>query len=416
VTVLDKEPEEAAPRSTWGLLVSRAFGAFFAARLATSIGTWLHSIVAAIATFDATGSALVVGVVSAVQFGPQIIFAPMAGRWSDQGSIKFQMILGRALLSAGSFSLAFWFFIFGGRDGTADATAILLSSLLFGMGLVIGGPAMQAAAPRLVTRKELPAAMALNTAPMTIGRIAGPVVGALGIAWLGYGMAFLFGGILSCVFILLIAGIKFPPIEGHGKGGKHSMREALSFVRCDRPVLLTLVGVTAVGLGSEPVITLAPALVAEFEEESQTVGTLVTTMGIGAGLGVLVSSAFAHRLRHDRVSFVGMLIMAVSLGICVLPLPPLWVALAFAASGFGFILAQSGLSTIMQLRIPPLLRGRIMALWLIGFVGSRPLGAVFVGAVADAATVYAAFAAMGMFMLLAALICRPSKLRAAGGG
>jgi predicted MFS family arabinose efflux permease len=322
------------------------------------------------------------------------------------------MILGRALLASGSLSLGGWYFFYGGNDGTADAAAIILSSLLFGIGLVIGGPAMQTAAPRLVTRNELPAAMALNTAPMTIGRIAGPVVGAVGIAWLGYGMAFLMGGLLSLIFIVLIAGITFPAVDGHQKGDKHSMREAVSFALSDRPVLLTLIGVTAVGVGSEPIITLAPALAAESGANSQTVSALVTTMGLGAGLGVLTSSVFALKIRHDRASFVGMLIMAASLGICVFPLPHVWVMIAFAASGFGFIVAQTGLSTIMQMRIPPLLRGRIMALWLIGFVGSRPLGAVAVGAVADASSVYAAFAGVGVFLLVIAFLCRPKHLRA----
>jgi MFS family permease len=412
VTMIEEEPERVPTRNAWGLLLSRGFGTFFAARLATAVGTWLHSVVAAIAAFDATGSALVVGIVSAVQFVPQIIFGPVAGSWADQGSIKFQMILGRALLSSGSLSLAAWYFFHSGDDATADAVAVIISSVLFGIGLVVGGPAMQTAAPRLVTRNELPAAMALNTAPMTIGRIAGPVVGALGIAWLGYGMAFLMGGLLSLVFIVLIAGIRFPPVDGHQKGEKHSMREAVSFVLSDRPVLLTLIGVTAVGVASEPIITLAPAMAAQFGAHSQTVGALVTTMGVGAGIGVLTSSVFALKLRHDRASFLGMLIMAVSLGVCVFPLSQAWVMIAFAASGFGFIVAQTGLSTIMQLRIPPLLRGRIMALWLIGFVGSRPLGAVAAGAVADAWSVYTAFAGVGVFMLIVAFLCRPKHLRA----
>ncbi|WP_167138036.1 MFS transporter [Diaminobutyricimonas sp. TR449] len=407
----EHEPEGPVPRNAWGLLLSRGFGAFFAARLATSIGTWLHSVVAAIAAFDATGSALVVGLVSAAQFLPQIIFGPLAGVWTDQGSIKFQMMLGRSLLSSGSLALALWYFFFNNGDSAADAVAIAASSLVFGIGLVIGGPALQTAAPLLVTRAELPAAMALNTAPMTIGRIAGPVVGALGIAWLGYGMAFLIGGLFSVVFIVLIASINFPTVEGHRRGEKHSMREALAFVIRDRPALLTLIGVTAVGLGSEPVVTLAPALSAEFGGDSHTVGALVTAVGVGAGIGVLLSSILALRTRQDHASFVGMLIMAISLGVCGFALPELWVMIAFGASGFGFIVAQTGLSTILQLRLPPLLRGRVMALWLIGFVGSRPLGAVFVGAVTDASSVYIAFAVVGVLMLIAALICRPKHLR-----
>jgi MFS family permease len=406
----DHDPEALPPRNAWGLLLSRGFGTYFAARLSTSMGTWLHSVVAAIVAFEATGSALFVGAVSAVQFLPQVLFGSLAGKWADQGGIKFQIILGRVLTSIGSLTMAVWYFFFDQQHPSATGAVILLSSVVFGVGLVVGGPALQSTPPLLVTQEELPAAMALNTAPMTIGRIAGPVVGAAGVAWLGYGFAFLMGAMLSLIFILLVVSIRFPSVEGQEKGAKHSMREAFSFVRADRPVLLSLVGITAVGLGSEPIVTLAPALTAEFGEGSETVGVMVTSMGLGAAVGLLISSALAARLHHQVVSFVGILIMAVSLTVCAIPLPKVWAMVAFAATGFGFIISQSSLGTIIQQRIPPLLRGRIMALWLIGFVGSRPLGGLLVGGIADLSTFYIAFGVVGLFMFAAAFVCRPGRL------
>ncbi|WP_435110951.1 MFS transporter [Nocardiopsis synnemataformans] len=403
--------EAPTPRSALSLLVSRSFGLFFAARLLTSTGVWLHGVVAAIAAFDATGSALAVGLVSVVQFAPQLVLAPLCGKWADRGDVKRQMLLGRTLSALGSAGLAAWYLFPADTPAWTDATAVATSSLAVGLGLVIGGPAMQSATPMLVSRDELPAAMALNTAPMTIGRIAGPAFGALATIGFGYGWAFLAAGVANLLFVALIAWIVFPPPPGREADERYSVREALAFVRSDRPVLLTLIGVTAVGFGSEPTVTLAPPLAAELGGGTVTVGALTTSMGIGAAVGVLVTSLLARRVRHDWAAFVGMSTMAVALASCALPLPREAVVAAFALSGLGFIMAMSSLSTLLQLRLPPLMRGRVMALWLMGFVGSRPLGALLVGALSDALTVYVAFGCVAVSLLVCAVVCRPARLR-----
>ena len=399
------------PRNALALLLSRPFGPFFAARLSTSTGVWLHGIVAAIAAFEITGSALAVGLVSALQFAPQLVLAPLCGKWADRGDIKRQMLLGRSLSAFGSIALAAWYLFSGDTPAWADATAVAVSSFVVGLGLVIGGPAMQAATPALVSRGELPAAMALNTAPMTIGRIAGPALGALTTVGFGHGWAFLTAGVANLLFIVLIAGIVFPPPPGREPDMRYSVRDALAFVRSDRPVLLTLIGVTAVGFGSEPTITLAPALAVELGGGTLTVGALTTALGVGAAVGVFVSSMLASRLRHDRASVIGIVIMAFALGVCAIPAPGAVAAAAFGLTGLGFIMAMSSLSTLLQLRLPSLMRGRVMALWLMGFVGSRPLGALFVGGVADGLGVYAAFGTVAVLLLVSAVICRPSRLR-----
>lgn len=407
-----KYPEDR--RGLWGLLFSRGFGVFFAARLATAISTWLFTFVVAVAAFDASGSAFFVGVVTALQFIPQVMLGTVAGSWADRGDIRFQMVLGRALLTVASLALSVWYFFFDTADSGPTSMALLFTSLIFGVGLVLGGPAMQSAAPLLVSRQELPAAMALNTAPMTIGRIAGPTLGGVATSSFGYGPALLTGGLLNVVFIALIATITFPPARRLSTDDTYPMREALAFAVRNRSVLLSLVGVTAVGLAAEPFITLAPAIAHTFSGDPQVTGSLLTATGVGAAVGLVVSSALASRARQDLLallSLLGMLMMAAGLLACVAPLPKTGLLLAFAASGFGFIVAHTGLSTIMQLRLPAVLRGRVMALWLIGFVGSRPLGSIIAGAIADTWSVQIGFAVFGLLMIGAAIACRPSMIR-----
>lgn len=404
-------PGDPPVRSSWGLITSRNFGTFFAARFLTSIGCWLQAIVSAIAAFEATGSALVVGVVSTVQFLPQVVFGPLLGRWADSGSIKLQMILGRAFVVASALALAVWYLAAAGADPAADATAIIAGSVVFGVGLVLSETAQQSAAPHLVRPAEIPSAVALSTAPSTIGRIIGPAFGAVFIAWLGYGPAFLIGALLNIAFMVLISLVVFPARVREPQREKNSMREAIAYVRGDRPVLLSLVGVFAVSIGSEAIVTLAPSLAAELGGEAATVGLLVAMAGVGSAVGILISSTFAQQLRQDRTAFVGLALMALMLGLCFFRMPQLWAVVAFTVTGLGYMIAQTSLNTIVQMRLPPAMRGRIVALWLIGFAGSRPIGSVVIGGVADATSVHVAFAATAALVLLVGWFLRPSRLR-----
>jgi MFS family permease len=88
-----------------------------------------------------------------------------------------------------------------------------------------------------------------------------------------------------------------------------------------------------------------------------------------------------------------------------------WLAYTgFVVSGFGFGCAMTGLSTVVQERAPEELRGRIMALWLVGFLGSRPIAAAVLGGTADLLNVYTAFGVAAALALVVALLCRPAKL------
>jgi MFS family permease len=400
----------APPRSAIGLLTDRQFGSFFAGRLSTSIGVWLHGIVAAIAAFGATHSALAVGLVSVVQFTPQLVLAPLSGKWSDRGDVKRQMLLGRTVSAIGSLALAGWF-LFTSVDGWASVAAVTIASFVVGIGLVVGGPAMQSAVPLLVSRDEIPAAMALNTAPITLGRIAGPALGAIATAGGGYEFAFFLASVANFGFVALVHWITFPAPEGRKEGDVYSVRAALAFVRADRPTLLILLGVTALGFGSEPTVTLAPPLAAELGGGTPTVGALTSSMGIGAAVGVIVTSWLAERVRHDHFATAGIVLMAIGLGICAAPLGVHAAMGGFGLTGLGFIISVSSLSTLMQIRLPATLRGRVMALWLMGFVGARPIGALLVGALSDGISVRVAFGFTAAIMLGAAVLCRPSRLR-----
>ncbi len=397
-------------RGALGLMFDPVFGALFWGKIFAVVAVWTHGIVAAIVMYDATHSALMVGLVGVVQFGPQLILSPTSGKWADTGNPARQILLGRVLCVLGSGSVAVWLFVDPGLQGMAAAIPVLIGSLLVGFGFVVGGPAMQSIVPTLIRDGELSTAMALNSIPMTIGRIVGPAAGAYLAAHLGSAAGFAVSAGLHLVFAIFLVVVRFPSPPERRSGIDYRVRAAVKYVWRDRPLLLALVAVTTVGIASDPSITLAPSMADELGGGARTVGMLSATFGMGAAVGMAVLALMRGRMASARVSSIGLSGLAAGCAVLALATVPTVALAGFALAGLGFGWAMTGLSTLVQERAPEELRGRIMALWLVGFVGSRPIAAALLGGTADLVSVQAAFAVAAALSVVVALLCRPSNL------
>ena len=398
------------PRSALGLMFDPVFGALFWGKMFAVVAVWTHGIVAAIVMYDATGSALMVGLVGVVQFGPQLILSPTSGKWADTGNPARQILLGRVLCVAGSGFAAVWFFVDPGLRGMSAAVPVLAGSLLVGFGFVVGGPAMQSIVPNLIREGELSTAMALNSMPMTIGRIIGPASGAYLAAHLGSAAGFAVSAALHLVFAIFLLAVRFPSPPQRQAGVDYRVRTAVKYVWRDRPLLLALVAVTTVGIASDPSITLTPSLAAELGGGTGLVGTLSATFGVGAAIGMVSLALMQGRVASARVSSIGLAGLVVGSTVLALGTAPVVAMIGFAMAGLGFGWAMTGLATVVQERAPEVLRGRIMALWLVGFVGSRPIAAILLGGTADLVSVQAAFAVAAALSAVVVVLCRPSRL------
>lgn len=397
-------------RGALGLMFDPVFGALFWGKMFSVVAVWTHGIVAAIVMFEATHSALMVGLVGVVQFGPQLIFSPTSGKWADTGDPARQILLGRVLCVAGSGFTAVWLVVDPDQQGMAVAGPVLIGTLLVGFGFVVGGPAMQSIVPNLIRDGELSTAMALNSIPMTLGRILGPATGAYLAAHFGSGAAFAVSAVLHLVFAFFLIAVRFPAPPARQADADYRVRAALRYVWRDRPLLLALLAVTAVGFASDSSITLAPSMADALGGSAQLVGTLSAVFGVGAAVGMATLALMRGRMASARVSAIGLAGLGVGCAILVVT-PVTAIAMAgFALAGLGFGWAMTGLSTVVQERAPEELRGRIMALWLVGFLGSRPLAAALLGGTADAFNVQAAFAVAAVLCIVVTLCCRPSKL------
>ena len=398
------------PRGALGLMFDRVFGTLFWGKVLSVVGVWTHGIVAAIVMYDATGSALMVGLVGVVQFAPQLILSPITGKWADLGNPGRQILLGRVFCVAGSASIAVWFAITPDLESGRAAAAILLGTLLVGIGFVIGGPAMQSIVPSLIRPGELSTAMALNSIPMTVGRVAGPAVGAYFAAHLGASAAFAFSASLHLIFAIFLVLIRFPAPPARRPNTDYRVRAALRYVWRDRPLLLALLAVATVGFAADPSITLTPVMADALGGGAQLVGTLSAAFGIGAAVSMVVLAVLRGRVVSAWVSSIGLGLLGAGSALLAVGSGTTAAVAGFAVAGLGFGWAMTGLSTVVQERAPDELRGRVMALWLVGFLGSRPFAAAILGGAADWLSVQVAFVIAAAAVGAVAVLARPSTL------
>src|SRR5688500_11798757 len=282
-------------RGALGLMFDPVFGALFWGKIFAVAAVWTHGIVAAIVMYDATRSALMVGLVGVVQFGPQLLLSPTSGKWADTGNPAQQILLGRLLCVAGSGLAAVWLFVDPGLAGMAAAIPVLAGTLLVGFGFVVGGPAMQSIVPNLIRDGELSTAMALNSMPMTAGRIVGPASGAYLAAHPGSASGFAVSAALHLVFAIFLLVVTFPaPPERHS-GTDFRGRTAVRYAWRDRPPLPARGAVPTAGVASGPSSPSPPCMAGELGGASPSGGLLAASLGIGAAVGMTVLAIMSGR-------------------------------------------------------------------------------------------------------------------------
>src|SRR4051794_33277226 len=156
-------------------------------------------------------------------------------------------------------------------------------------------PSLQALIPSLVRSGEVPAAVALNSVPVTVAQAAGPVFGAVLVSTSGPAWAFTVAAIGQFAFVVLLAGLRLEgrPPERRSAG---SLWDGLRWVREHRERWALIVGIAAVGIGSEPIITLMPSLADSLGGGAILVGQLASAFGVGAMLGFLVLAPLRRML------------------------------------------------------------------------------------------------------------------------
>lgn len=369
-------------RGTFRLMFDRRFGLYFFGQSLSSAGVWLYQVAAALTMYDLTGSAALVGAVSAVQFLPQLL-SPWSGAAADRGDRMRQILAGRTIVTIGAGALCELTILDVAAD--AKAAAILASALVVGSGFALGGPAMQALVPRLVRPAELAAAVTLSAVPNVVARAVGPMIAVALIVAAGPALAFGIAALTSLVFTAMLMAMRLPRTDVR-VGTNTSVRAGWRRIRRDPALCNPLIAVVAVGLGADPAITLSPAIADSFGGDERLAGTLVSAFGVGAAAAFLMVGPLRRILDGRRMSIMGLVVFALGLtGVAVASSDHVAV-MSFAAAGGGMTFSLTALTTLIQQRSEDAFRGRVMAFWALASLGSRPFAAGVDGALAELAS------------------------------
>ena len=399
----DEAPVDEPGRSAVALLGDRTFGPFFAGSLVSNAGNWFQNLAASVVVYKLTGSNTLVGVVSVLQFTATLVLSPWAGVAGDRVDRRRLLILAQLVSFAGAGSLALAVTLLG-VDGLGGPAPVYAATVVIGVGYAIGVPMIQALVPQLVAARDLDGAIALSSVTFNLARAIGPALAGALIATAGVGAAFGVNAASFLVFIVVLLVLRPRPVEiEQADDGDRSLRGGLRWARDDAVAVPVLLATLALGWASDPVNTLTPAVADRLGHGDSFVGALVSAFGAGAAVTALVVERVRLRLGARVSTQLGFAFVAV--GMVGLGLSPVEVGslAALALAGAGFLLGVTSLNGTMQRRVPESLRGRVMALWSVSLLGSRPFAALADGAIADLTSVSVALCVAGAVPLLAGL-------------
>jgi len=394
----DAEPAgEPPPSSAWRLLRQGNYFRYFAGNVVSNVGTWFQDIAAAILVFQLTGSAGAVAVVAICGYGTAVFLAPWGGGLADRVDRRRLLIASHLGLGAAAGVLAglAW-------AGLATAGVVYVVSALLGVGRAINNPTLQAMIPALVARRDVAQASALQVVTFNLARAIGPVLGAVVITTFGAGPAFAVNAASFLVFAFVLMTLRVDPRPKPTLPG--GFRFALGYVGTRPRLVLLLVCCAIMGMATDPVITLAPAFAAAYGEPEAWAGWFTSAFGAGAVLGAPLTGWVRRTVGPHHTGVAGLLTIPVAFGVVALSPWPVLSLVAVAVAGAAFLIGNADLTASLHDEIDDDVRGRVMALWTIGFHGSRPVAAAIDGSVADAASPQAAISVVAGLILLAGVL------------
>jgi MFS family permease len=403
-------PIARAARQTFKALRVRNYRLYFFGQVISASGTWMHAVALGLLVLSdrLRGDGFNVGIVTALQFLPMLLLGSWGGLIVDR--VDKRRLLYVTQVASGFLALALGLLV---ALRTVNMWEVYLISTLFGVVNLFDNPARQTFVSEMVGRELMPNAISLNSVVMNSARVIGPAIGGILIFTVGLAACFLFNAasyvaVLVALFMMRPGELHRRPVVVRAKG---QVREGLRYAWSTRELRDPLLAMAVVGIFAFNFTTTLPLLATHtFHGGAGTYSALMAAMGAGAVVGGLM---VAHRSRPSTamLSVIGLAFGVMLLVVAAAPTEIVaLVALVFmGACSISFISTANG---TIQLKAEPAMRGRVMALYAIAFLGSTPIGAPLVGWIADVSNPRVAIMVGGVATLAA---CAPLALRYRGG-
>jgi predicted MFS family arabinose efflux permease len=375
---------ELVPGTARAALRHPVFRKLLAGAFLSNIGTWMQNVVLGALAYDLTESSTFVGVLVFAQLGPMLLLSMVGGALVD-------IVDRRKLIGTVAALQLVLSFVLAAVAAPDDPNLALLVGVVLAIGIcqAIFAPAYAALLPQLVGRDDLPGAISLNSMQMNASRVVGPVIGA-GLDSLFGASAVFIGNGLSYLFIIgAVLAIRLPPPAPRTaeERGLRQFTGGLAVARRDTVVRRCLVTIFTFSLVSLVFVGQFP-VVAErnlgIDERSSAYGALYACFGVGGVAGALAVGTLLARYRRERIVPAALVAFAGVLAVfAVLRSPALAYPVVFLL-GLTYFAFLTSLSTVLQERVSNRERGRVTALWIMGFGGTVPIGNLLAGPIIEA--------------------------------
>jgi MFS family permease len=365
----------AASQRTFSALSSPNYRRYFGGQSISLIGTWMQTTAQAWLVLQLTGSATDLGIVVALQTLPTLVLGPYGGLIADRMDKRKLMVALQSLMGVQAL-------ILGVLTLTHHVTFIdvCILAVALGMNNCFENPARQAFVLEMVGTDNLRNAVSLNSTLVNAARAVGPAIAGVLIATVGEGWCFMLNSLsfVAVVFSLMSMDRSMLHPSVPTPRSKGQLRDGFRYVARTPELGIPLLMMGLVGmLAYEFQVTLPYAAKHVFDGSSQTFGLMTSAMGIGAVAGGLVTAAVG------RTGMRPMVMSAFGFGVvmcfaAVAPTLPIELA-ALATVGFASVTFLAMGNSTLQLQTDPQMRGRVMALWSVAFLGSTPIGGPLIG-------------------------------------
>jgi MFS family permease len=401
----------------------RNFRLFFAGAFLSNAGTWMQTVAQSWLVLQLTDSGTWLGVDTFVATAPGLVLTLVGGVIADKVDRKRLLIYTQA--GAGASALVLGALVWAGAirwEGAArrpgDVWMVLLLSFVTGCCWALSGPAYQAITVDLVGREDLANAIALNSSQFQLARVAGPTLAAATMRLLGMAGCFLANGLSYVAIVAALARVRFEKVGAAAPPGKvrpaeggqaevarrsmwNDLADGFRYVRGRPGVRAVLVCSTVVCLFGTPYLVLLPLFARNvYGWEEAGLSLLMGTAGAGALVGALALAYLGEVRRKGLVLLACML----SGGACIV----CFAAASSPRAGVPFLFG-TGVSmvtffalgnTLLQQLVTDKMRGRVMSMWLLTFIGTTPFASLLSGAAADRFGARPTLAACGLVVLL----------------
>ncbi|MEV6371044.1 MFS transporter [Micromonospora musae] len=396
-------------------LTVRNYRLFATGQLIKLLGVWMMYIAQDWLVLDLSGnSATALGVVTALQFTPVLLLTLLSGRLADRYDKRILLFVANT----------FWTVLALGMSvlvltGLAQLWHVFAFALLLGVANAVETPVRQSFVSELVGVSLLPNALSLNAAVFNSARIIGPAIAGVAIALFDVGPVFLITAVSSIAPLVNVVRMRTSELYRDALPPRDERAEArvidgLRYVWHRSDLLLPMVVMSVIGMSLFNFqLTLAALAKTVFHTGAASFGLFTTALAVGALGGAL--SGTGRRSRPSVWLVLGAAIACASFGTLVGLAQAYWlVTVLLVPTGFFMVFFAQAANQRVQLGVDAAFRGRVMALWVLVFLGTNPVGAPVIGWVAETFGAGAAIWIGALISLVTALLALAWQLRRSG--